>query len=160
MFVLPLILSTLLGVEPLGPGDHTRTLEHDGRTRTYIVHVPPKYDPKQPTPVVLAFHGGGSNAEQMHFHGTDDEFLPFKGGTGTRSLTQTEFYSVVRRAWAKDKNAGKPRQLATESGSRSIGRLGRPAVGFSRHPVCHQPQLVGAAARSISRSRLQPGFSI
>ena len=65
MFVLPLILSTLLGVEPLGPGDHTRTLEHDGRTRTYIVHVPPKYDPKQPTPVVLAFHGGGSNAEQM-----------------------------------------------------------------------------------------------
>jgi polyhydroxybutyrate depolymerase len=90
MFVLPLILSTLLGVEPLGPGDHTRTLEHDGRTRTYIVHVPPKYDPKHPVPV-------------MHFHGTDDEFLPFKGGTGTRSLTQTEFYSIEHSitAWVK-----------------------------------------------------------
>jgi len=49
----------------LGPGDPTRSLEVDKRTRTYLVHVPPKYDPKKPTPVVLAFHGGGSNAEQM-----------------------------------------------------------------------------------------------
>ena len=65
MHALALILTTLLAADPLGPGDHTRTLEHGGRTRTYIVHVPPKYDPKQPTPVVLAFHGGGSNAEQM-----------------------------------------------------------------------------------------------
>lgn len=65
MFLLPLVLSACFVADPLIPGDHTRTLEHDGRTRTYIVHVPPKYDPKQPTPVVLAFHGGGSNAEQM-----------------------------------------------------------------------------------------------
>ena len=55
------MLSLSLTADPLGAGDHTRTLEHDGHTRTYIVHVPPKYDPKQPTPVVLAFHGGGSN---------------------------------------------------------------------------------------------------
>jgi polyhydroxybutyrate depolymerase len=215
-----LLLSVLLAAEPLSTGDHTRTLEHGGRARTYIVHVPPKYDPKQPTPVVLAFHGGGSNAEQMvrfcglnekadqetfivvypngtgrvermltwnggnccayalwnkvddvgftrslvddlatvanvdaqrvfatgisnggilcyrlaselsdrmaaiapvagtmgtatcnpkrpvsviHFHGTDDEFLPFKGGKGTRSLTQTEFLSVDHSvsAWVK-----------------------------------------------------------
>ena len=220
MHALALILTTLLAADPVGPGDHSRTLDHDGRTRTYIVHVPPKYDPKQPTPVVLALHGGGSNAEQMvrfcglnakadkegfivvypsgtgrlpgmltwnggnccayamwnkvddvgftrsllddlatvanvdakrvfatgisnggimsyrlaselsdriaaiapvagtmggeacnprrpvpvmHFHWTDDEFLPLKGGTGTRSLTQTEFYSVEHSitAWAK-----------------------------------------------------------
>ena len=50
---------------PLGPGDHTRIIEVDKRSRTCLVHVPPKYDPKKPTPVVLAFHGGGSNAEQM-----------------------------------------------------------------------------------------------
>ena len=65
MHVLAVILTTVLAADPLGAGDHTRTLEHDGRTRTYIVHIPPKYNPKQPTPVVLAFHGGGSNAEQM-----------------------------------------------------------------------------------------------
>ena len=60
-----LILSALLAADPLGPGDYTRTLQHGGRTRSYLVHVPPHYDAKQPTPVVLAFHGGGANAEQM-----------------------------------------------------------------------------------------------
>ena len=64
MRLLPIIVSALLVTAPLTPGDHTRTLQHDGRTRSYIVHIPPKYDAKQPTPVVLAFYGGG-NAEQM-----------------------------------------------------------------------------------------------
>jgi polyhydroxybutyrate depolymerase len=49
----------------LGPGDHTRTLTVGGRKRTYLVHVPKSYDGKKPYPVVLAYHGGGSNAEQM-----------------------------------------------------------------------------------------------
>ena len=48
--------------DALKPGHHTRSLEVDKQTRTYIVHVPAKYDPKKPTPVVLSFHGGGSNA--------------------------------------------------------------------------------------------------
>src|ERR1043165_7375006 len=49
----------------LAPGDHTRSLEVDKRNRTYIVHIPKSYDGSKPFPVVLAFHGGGSNAEQM-----------------------------------------------------------------------------------------------
>ncbi len=65
MYFVSLVLSTLLAADPLGPGDHTRTLRQDGRTRSYIVHVPPKYDPKQPTPVVLAFHGAVTNASIM-----------------------------------------------------------------------------------------------
>lgn len=69
-----IIVSTLLPANPLGAGDHTRTLQHDGRSRTYIVHVPPKYDAKQPTPVVLIFHGGGSNAEQtVRFTGLNEK---------------------------------------------------------------------------------------
>jgi len=60
-----LLLPILLAAEPLGPGDHLRTLEVDGRSRSYYVHVPPKYDPRQPTPVVLAFHGAGTNAPIM-----------------------------------------------------------------------------------------------
>jgi polyhydroxybutyrate depolymerase len=218
---LLLAISLALGAaDPLAPGEHTRTLQVDNRTRSYLVHVPPKLDPKKPTPVVLAFHGGGSNAEQMvrfcglnekadregflvvypsgtgrfekmltwnggnccgyaqwnkvddvaftrallddlakvvnvdskrifatgmsngaimcyrlasdlsdriaavapvsgpmgtekcnpkrpvsvmHFHGTDDQYAPFKGGKGAKSLTQTEFYSVEHsvRAWIK-----------------------------------------------------------
>src|SRR5437868_10313807 len=50
---------------PLGPGDHTRSLEVDKQTRAYLVHVPKSYDGTKPFSVVLAFHGGLSNAEQM-----------------------------------------------------------------------------------------------
>lgn len=48
--------------EPLKPGDHERTLTSGGRTRTYLVHVPKTYDPQKPVPVVLVYHGAGTNA--------------------------------------------------------------------------------------------------
>src|SRR5688500_18946724 len=38
------------------PGDHQFELEHDGRTRVFDLHVPPGYDPNNPTPLVLYFH--------------------------------------------------------------------------------------------------------
>ena len=65
--ILSLLLASFLVAQPsqLTPGDHTRTVEVDKLTRKYLVHIPPKYDPKTPSPVVLAFHGGGSNAEVM-----------------------------------------------------------------------------------------------
>jgi len=206
--------------EPLGPGDHTRTLSVGNLKRSYLVHVPRSYDGTRPSPIVLAYHGGGANAQQMirfsglsetaeksgfvtvypsgtgrqekaltwnggnccgyamqnqvddvaftrallddlarvvkvdakrvyatgmsngailayrlaselsdriaaiapvagpmgtekcspkrpvpviHFHGTDDQFAPFKGGKGEKSLTGTDFYSVEHsiRAWVK-----------------------------------------------------------
>ncbi len=43
------------------PGNHTFRLRHGGRSRSYIVHVPP--GAVGALPVVLAFHGGGGNAE-------------------------------------------------------------------------------------------------
>jgi len=60
-----LILLTIFKAEPLNPGDHTRNLTVEGRERNYLVHIPPKYNSKKPTPVVLAFHGGGANAANM-----------------------------------------------------------------------------------------------
>jgi polyhydroxybutyrate depolymerase len=48
----------------LGIGDHSRVLTVNGLKRTYLVHVPKSYDGSQPYPVVLVFHGGGSNAKQ------------------------------------------------------------------------------------------------
>lgn len=50
-----LLLTTVLGADPLGAGDHTRTLTVGDLKRSYLVHIPPWYDPKIPTPVVLAF---------------------------------------------------------------------------------------------------------
>jgi polyhydroxybutyrate depolymerase len=39
----------------------------------------------------------------LHFHGTKDEYVPFQGGIGPRSLFRTDFYSVENsiRAWVK-----------------------------------------------------------
>lgn len=56
---------------PLSAGDHQRSLDIDGRSRKYLVHVPPEAkrprvgDQQAKWPVVLVFHGGGSNAEVM-----------------------------------------------------------------------------------------------
>jgi polyhydroxybutyrate depolymerase len=50
---------------PLAPGEHTRTLRVGERTRTYRIHVPKGRDPEIPCAVVVAFHGGGGNADSM-----------------------------------------------------------------------------------------------
>lgn len=60
-----LALLVAADVSPLSPGDYSRTVQVDGSERSYVVHVPPQYAPDSPTPVVLAFHGGGANARNM-----------------------------------------------------------------------------------------------
>lgn len=76
--------------DPLGPGDHVRSLTVDGRKRTYLVHVPPKHDPDRPVPVVLALHGAAMSGPMMvWFSGLDrkaDEagfVAVYPSGTGT-----------------------------------------------------------------------------
>ncbi|MBL9162327.1 MAG: prolyl oligopeptidase family serine peptidase [Planctomycetaceae bacterium] len=76
--------------DPLGPGDHTRTVLMGEQKRTYLVHVPKKYDPKSPSPVVLALHGAAMNGPMMvWFSGlnkTSDEagfVVAYPSGTGT-----------------------------------------------------------------------------
>src|SRR4051812_40438751 len=64
--ILLMALANLFAADvPLSPGDHTRVLEVEKRTRNYLVHVPKAYDGNTPFPVVLIFHGGASSAEQM-----------------------------------------------------------------------------------------------
>jgi polyhydroxybutyrate depolymerase len=80
----------------LKPGNHTRTLEVDRRSRTYLIHVPASYDGSKPYPVVLVFHGGASNAEQMvRFCGLNDKadqagfLVVYPEGTGQRDRLLT-----------------------------------------------------------------------
>ena len=66
MILVSLFISAMLSGNPmLKPGDHTRTLKVDGRDRSYLVHVPKKYDGKTPAPVVLALHGAAMNGPMM-----------------------------------------------------------------------------------------------
>lgn len=76
--------------DKLGPGDHTRKLKMGELERTYLVHVPEGYDPKTPTPVVLALHGALMNGPMMvWFSGLNkkaDEagfIVVYPSGTGT-----------------------------------------------------------------------------
>ncbi len=75
----------------LTPGDHTRTLAIDGRERSYLVHLPPG-SPAAGTdrwPVIIAFHGSGTNARLMqHLSGLSDKadeagfVVVYPNGTG------------------------------------------------------------------------------
>lgn len=49
----------------LNPGKHELTLESEGVTRDYIVHVPKIYNPKQEVPLVFMFHGAGADGEKF-----------------------------------------------------------------------------------------------
>ena len=51
--------------DPLGPGDHTRSLTMGEQKRSYLFHLPQGYDSKNPSPVVLALHGAAMNGPMM-----------------------------------------------------------------------------------------------
>jgi polyhydroxybutyrate depolymerase len=46
----------------LAAGDHSLSIRHDGRQRDFFVHVPPAVRDGRALPVLLAFHGGGGEA--------------------------------------------------------------------------------------------------
>ena len=61
--------------------------------RSYLAHVPPKYDPMQPTPVVLILHGAGMNGWIMaSFCGMNQKsdeagfIVVYPSGTGLAGL--------------------------------------------------------------------------
>ena len=70
-------------------GDYTYTITSGGIQRSYLVYVPSTYHSTNPTPVILNYHGGGSNApaqeiiSQMDATADKDGFLVvFPQGTG------------------------------------------------------------------------------
>src|SRR5262245_57012934 len=80
--------------EPLKAGDHERTLQSDGRERSYLVHLPASYDGREPMPVVLALHGAWTNGRIMQFYSglnrTADEksfIVVYPNGTGPNDTT-------------------------------------------------------------------------
>jgi polyhydroxybutyrate depolymerase len=45
--------------------DFTEKIQCQGNVRTFIVHIPPSYNPTTPIPVVLVFHGAYMNGQMM-----------------------------------------------------------------------------------------------
>ena len=64
-YSLSKISVTPLANSAIDAGDHSRSIEVDGRKRSYLVHVPDRYDSRTPTPVILVLHGAGTNARIM-----------------------------------------------------------------------------------------------
>ncbi len=52
-------------LDELAVGDHTATLQHDGRARTYLLHVPSGVTGTVPTALVIDLHGAGGNGRQQ-----------------------------------------------------------------------------------------------
>jgi polyhydroxybutyrate depolymerase len=51
---------------PIAAGDMTRTLQVGTVSRSYVLHIPPAYDPKAAAPLVLDFHGvGGTGMSEL-----------------------------------------------------------------------------------------------
>jgi polyhydroxybutyrate depolymerase len=74
MVYASMLIGALLVTGDLGPGNHTRHILSNCHVRTYLVHVPPSYNPCCRTPVVLDFHGLGATARMMKaFAGLDDK---------------------------------------------------------------------------------------
>jgi polyhydroxybutyrate depolymerase len=51
--------------QPLKLGDTTGELVHDGQPRTYHLYTPKSYRSDRPVPLVLAFHGYGSQGKDL-----------------------------------------------------------------------------------------------
>ena len=61
------------------PGDYQRSIDHEGRQRSYIAHLPHQASSGAPLPVVLNFHGGGGNAKDHKKHIGMDQLADKEG---------------------------------------------------------------------------------
>lgn len=76
-------------------GDHTFTIQFDGRERTYTLHVPPQTDADSPIPMIIVLHGATGNAQTMYewdvidLNGKADEWefiAVYPDGTGDETI--------------------------------------------------------------------------
>lgn len=88
-----LIALPTFALAPLPPGDHLRSMTIGEQNRSYLVHIPPSYDPKRPAPIVLVFHAAVMNGPLMaRFTGLNEKadeagfVAVYPNGTGRSSL--------------------------------------------------------------------------
>jgi polyhydroxybutyrate depolymerase len=107
------------GKDIRSPGDHVRTLVHDGFKRQYLVHVPKGYNPTKPTPLVVAMHGGGGNLE-IQANDTYYGLIGKSEGSGT-IVVFPNGYSRRKTGKLATWNAGECCGAAQEEGIDDVG---------------------------------------
>ncbi len=90
---LVLLSLSVLTAQMLPPGDHVRELRVADQFRSYSVHLPPSYDFRRPSPVVLVFHSAMMNGAMMaRFCGLSEKadrsgfVVVYANGTGSTPL--------------------------------------------------------------------------
>jgi len=74
-----LSLTTAPAQAALAPGDYDFSIRHGGLPRSYLVYVPPQAAVGAALPVVINFHGGGSNARMQKWYSRMDETAAREG---------------------------------------------------------------------------------
>src|SRR5687768_8057589 len=94
---LTLIVALASGCRKPQEGTVEGSLDQGGRTRTYLIHLPPNHDPVRQWPMIISLHGHGGQ-------GVDQEKL-----TSMTTLAEDEGVVVVYpngvdRSWNDDRN--------------------------------------------------------
>lgn len=120
--VLFACVSIALLVRPLDAAsvpvaDKTLTLQHDGHTRTYHVHLPPGFNKAAKAPLALVLHGGGGSGKLFDKH---------MGGKLTQVSDKRGFVVVFPEGMNKQWSDGRKAHLKGDSGK----KLEYDDVGF------------------------------
>ena len=84
----------------LPPGDTTRTVQVNGVSRSYVLHVPPAYDGKRPVPLVVDFHGIGESGASERAE------LALSGAAGSRGGRSWRFPTACKGPLGTGWNVG------------------------------------------------------
>ena len=128
----------------------TRTITSGGSKRTYLVHVPASYDTTKPAPVVLNFHGFGSNPEKQN---NITAFVPMSEREGFILVTPDGGIGWRFMQSARDDNTVFVRDVVTSVSAdlcvdaKRIFATGKSQGGFmSSWLGCVAPDVVAAIA--------------
>ena len=67
IFLTPFFLTSSCGKTEVNSTEDTelKTIEHDGKSREYLIHVPSSYENNQPLALLISFHGYGNTANEI-----------------------------------------------------------------------------------------------
>jgi polyhydroxybutyrate depolymerase len=128
----------------------TRAIASGGSNRSYLLHVPANYDAARPAPVVLNFHGLGSNPEQQN---AISAFVPMSDREGFILVTPDGGLGWRFMQSARDANTAFVRDVVASVRAdfcidpKRIFAAGKSQGGFmSSWLGCVAPEIVAAIA--------------